>query len=352
MGHAGRDDGGARTGVTTEVKARIQERENREFVWQRNPEDRIGFLRGSRPSIAQAVKYIDDHRERFGVEPICEVLQIAPSTVYAAISRPPSTCQLRDEGLKLDIVRVHMQSFNVCGAEKFWRQLNREGIPVGRDRVARLMPELGFRRCGAWQGMAKYLPDGGWSAAGRPSRPEVRCGGPEPTMGRGSDLHQHLRMHHLYGIRNGRLQPLHRWLEGCGQTCAPTWPWTRWRWRSGRVARRTSLVWFTTPTAGFQYLSIRYTERLADEGAVCTVGSRGDSYDNALAESVNGLYKTEVIRKQGPWPVIPTARAWPPPSGSSGTTAGAFTAPSATYRRRSSRGLTIAIAAPRRRRDS
>jgi putative transposase len=75
----------------------------------------------------------------------------------------------------------------------------------------------------------------------------------------------------------------------------------RWRWQSGRAAPRTSLVWFITPTAACQYLAIRYTERLADAGAVCSVGSRGDSYDNAMAESVNGLYKTEVIRKQGPW---------------------------------------------------
>lgn len=90
------------------------------------------------------MKYIDEHRELYGVEPICEVLQVAPSTFYAAASRPPSARQLGDERLKVDIVRVHKENFNVYGAWKLWRQLNREGIPVGRDHVARLMPELGL----------------------------------------------------------------------------------------------------------------------------------------------------------------------------------------------------------------
>jgi transposase InsO family protein len=102
---------------------------------------------------------------------------------------------------------------------------------------------------------------------------------------------------------------------------------------------------------GVQYLAIRYTERLADAGAVCSVGSRGDSYDNAMAESVNGLYKTEVIRKQGPWRHSNNS-SWRPPDGSSGTTGGAFTAPSAASRRRSLKRLTIATASPRRWRSS
>jgi putative transposase len=88
------------------------------------------------------VKFIGAHRERWGVEPICEALQVAPSTYYASISRPPSARYQRDEQLKVDIARVHRENFGVYGIEKVWHQLNREGIQVGRDRVHRLMQEM------------------------------------------------------------------------------------------------------------------------------------------------------------------------------------------------------------------
>jgi putative transposase len=88
------------------------------------------------------VALIDAHRDRFGVEPICQVLEVAPSTYYAAKSRPTSARHLRDEELKVEIARVHDENFGVYGVEKVWRQLNREGICVGRDRVARLMRDL------------------------------------------------------------------------------------------------------------------------------------------------------------------------------------------------------------------
>jgi putative transposase len=88
------------------------------------------------------VSFIDQHRDRFGVEPICQTLQVAPSTYYAAVSRPPSSRRLRDAELKVEIARVHKENFDVYGTEKLWRQLNREGIEVGRDRVGRLMAEL------------------------------------------------------------------------------------------------------------------------------------------------------------------------------------------------------------------
>jgi putative transposase len=86
--------------------------------------------------------YIDAYKDQFGVEPICQVLEVAPSTYYAATSRPTSARRLRDEELKVEIARVHEENFGVYGVEKVWRQLNREGVRVGRDRVARLMREL------------------------------------------------------------------------------------------------------------------------------------------------------------------------------------------------------------------
>jgi putative transposase len=90
------------------------------------------------------VSFIDGHRDCWGVEPICRVLQVAPSTYYAASGRPPSARALRDAELKVEIARVHKDNFSVYGARKVWRQLGREGIAVGRDRVARLMGELGI----------------------------------------------------------------------------------------------------------------------------------------------------------------------------------------------------------------
>ena len=90
------------------------------------------------------MRFIRAHRERWGVEPSCRVLQVAPSTYYAAISRPLSARRQRDEQLKLEIGRVHRDNFGVYGIEKVWHQLNREGHQVGRDRVARLMGKMGL----------------------------------------------------------------------------------------------------------------------------------------------------------------------------------------------------------------
>ncbi len=91
------------------------------------------------------MSFIDTHRDRFGVEPICTVLQVAPSTYYAHKARPPSARAVADERLKVEITRVYKANFEVDGAEKIWRQLGREGIGVGRDHVARLMGGLGIR---------------------------------------------------------------------------------------------------------------------------------------------------------------------------------------------------------------
>ena len=90
-------------------------------------------------------RYIDAHRDRFGVEPICRSLQVAPSSYYAHKARPPSARAVRDAQLKVEIARVYKENFEVYGARKIWRQLAREGIRVGRDRVARLMRQLGIR---------------------------------------------------------------------------------------------------------------------------------------------------------------------------------------------------------------
>ena len=246
------------------------------------------------------MKFIRAHRERWGVEPICRTLQVAPSTYYAMVAHRPSARQLSDERLKIEIARVHCDNFGVYGIEKVWRQLRREGHEVGRDRVARLMDDL--KLSGVVRGKKK------------------RTTIPADVSPRPADLVE----------RNfTAAAPNRLWVSDL--TYVSTWTgfvyvafvidvFSRlivgWRvskslhaelaldalemaiWRRQRQDL-SGLIHHSD--RGVQYLSIRYTERLADAGAVCSVGSRGDSYDNALAEAVNGLYKAEVIRKNGPW---------------------------------------------------
>ena len=245
-------------------------------------------------------RFIDAHRDQFGVEPICKMLEIAPSSYYAHKSRPPSARAVRDAQLKVEIKRVWDDNFQVYGAEKLWRQLGREGIQVGRDRVARLMGQLGIR--GVVRGRKRRTTT--------PAEPDQRP----------ADL-----------VKRDFTAPAPNRLWVADLTYVATWAGFSYAafiidaysrfivgWRVATTLR-TSLaldalemaIWARQDAGlddlvhhsdrGGQYLSVRYTQRLADEGAVASVGSRGDSYDNALAEAVNGLYKAELIGPRGPW---------------------------------------------------
>lgn len=246
------------------------------------------------------MSFINEYRDRFGVEPICETLQVAPSTYYAALSRPPSARRQRDEELKAEVTRVHKDNLDVYGVEKVWKQLRRERIEVGRDRVARLMAELeleGVVRGRVWR---TTIP----SASG--ARPadlvERNFTATAPNRLWVADLTYvstwvgvsyvafvtDVFSRHIVGWKVSTSLRAELALDALEMAI-----WAR------RSVDLEGLVHHSD--RGSQYLAIRYTERLADAGAVCSVGSRGDSYDNALAESVIGLYKTEVIKKQGPW---------------------------------------------------
>lgn len=245
------------------------------------------------------IAYIDAHKERFGVEPICKQLPIAPSAYYAAKSRPPSARTTRDEALKPEIRRVHRDNFGVYGARKVWLQLGREGIPVARCTVVRLMSDLGIR--GVRRGAFKVTTTSDGSA---------------------------LRPADLVDRDFRATRPNQLWVADI--TYVATWNGFVYvafvtdvfsrrivGWRVSRSLRSDlaldaleMALWARGKNAdglvhhsdrGSQYLSIRYSGRLAEAGAVASVGSRGDSYDNALAETIIGLYKTEVIRRRGPW---------------------------------------------------
>jgi putative transposase len=248
------------------------------------------------------IAYIDKHRDEYGVEPICEVLQFAPRTYYAAKVRAPSARAVRDEELKPEIARVHRDNFGVYGVDKVWAQLNREGTRVARCTVARLMRELGLR--GVVRGKPKFttIPDAEADrprdlvdrrfSAGAPNRlwvadlTYVRTWSGFVYVAFITDVYSRM----IVGWQASRSLRSDLALDALEQAI-----WAR----SARGQRLDELVHHSD--RGVQYLAIRYTERLAETGAVNSVGSRGDSYDNALAESIIGLYKAELVRNRGPW---------------------------------------------------
>ncbi len=249
------------------------------------------------------VAFIDAHRAVYGVEPICRVLGVAPSTYYEVKSwqadpcRAPARAQ-RDAVLHAAIARVWRANRRAYGARKVWRQLRREHIPVARCTVERLMRAQGLR------GVVR----------GR----RVRTTLPAPLAERPRDLVDR-RFH--------ASRPNQLWVADL--TYVATWRGFVYVAFVIDVFSRRIVGWRATASLrsdlaldaleqalydrdpagglihhsdrGVQYLSIRYTERLAEAGIEASVGSRGDSYDNALAESVIGLYKAECIRHEGPW---------------------------------------------------
>ncbi len=247
--------------------------------------------------------FIDEHREQYGVEPICADLPIAPSTYYAhkACEDDPDRRSDRaktDARLMGEILRVWNENFRVYGARKIWRQLRREGFHVARCTVERLMRKLGIRGAVRGKGYKTTAPDFG---AERPADLVERAfTATAPNQ---------LWVADITYVATWRgpvytafvIDVFSRMIVG-------------WRvWNSLRTdlvldaleqalyARRGTEGLVHHSDRGSQYLSIRYTERLAEAEVESSVGSKGDSYDNAMAESIIGLYKTESIWPQGPW---------------------------------------------------
>lgn len=250
------------------------------------------------------VSFIDDHRGAYGVEPICEVLPMAPSTDYAYQAREADPTRIperatRDDSLAVEMHRVWQANRSIYGARKVWRQLKREGVQVARCTVERLM------RLSGLEGVVR----------GKKVRTTIPV---DLSSERPLDLVKR-------SFRAGR--PNELWVAAFAYVAT-------WRgmvyiafvidacsrrivgWRA-RSSMRTDLALDALEQAlhdrepdgrlvhhsdrGSQYLSIRYTERLAEAGVEASVGSKGDAYDNAMAEAVIGLFKTEVIRHAGPW---------------------------------------------------
>ena len=247
--------------------------------------------------------FIDEHRDAHGVEPICKVLPIAPSTYYAHAARQadPAKRSARarsDAALMIEIRRVFEENFGVYGVRKIWRQLGREGIPVARCTVARLMRVLGLQ--GVVRGRKARTTISDPSAACPLDRVNRQFKAPRPNVLWVSDFTDVATWSGFVYVAFV-IDVFARRIVG---------------WRASRSAQ-TSFVLDALEQAlhqrrpvgalihhsdrGVQYVSVKDTERLAEAGIEPSVGSIGDSYDNALAETINGLFKAEVIHRRGPW---------------------------------------------------
>jgi len=252
------------------------------------------------------VRYIDDHRDRFGVEPICAVLPIAPSTYFRVRAQQRDATKRaartrRDVELRVAIQRIYDANFGVYGPRKVWRQLRREGHIVARCTVERLMRAMGLS--GAVRGRAWKVTTQSQPALDRPrDLVDRQFEATRPNQLWVSDFTYvatwagfvyvafviDVFSRRIVGWRVSDSMRTDFVLDALEQAIAE---------RGG--GRSAALIHHSDQ--GVQYLSMRYTDRLAEAGIAPSVGSRGDAFDNALAESVIGLFKTEVIRRLGPW---------------------------------------------------
>ncbi|MES9849047.1 MAG: IS3 family transposase [Candidatus Thiodiazotropha sp.] len=307
-------DQGMRAGLSSSDRQRLKEleRENRELKQANEILRKASAFfgpGGARPPTEEMIAFIDAHKDQHGIEPMCKQLPMAVSTYYEHKDRESdpdkaSNRSIRDRHLKPEIQRVWDENLQVYGVRKVWRQLKREGFDIARCTVERLMKQLGIQ--GISRGGAKC-----WTT--------IR----DENQDKPSDLVNR----QFVADRPNQL-----WVADI--TFVATWSGFVYvafvidvyarsivGWRVSR-SLKTALVldaleqaiWVRKDTQnlihhsdrGSQYLSIRYSERLAEAGIESSVGSVSDSYDNALAETINGLYKTEIIRnpKRGPWKTI------------------------------------------------
>jgi len=254
------------------------------------------------------VTYIDNHKARFGVEPICQVLPMAPSTYYAHKARyrdgeRRSDRAKRDAVLKCEIQRVWDEHYRVYGVRKVWRQLKREGFVVARCTIARLMRELGLQGVMRGRRIKTTVPDDG---SDRPlDHVKRNFSVSRPNALWVADLTYVATWRgfvYVAFVIDAFARRIVGWRVSNSLQADIALDALEQALHDRSVNQKTGLIHHSD--RGVQYVSIRYAQRLSEVGIEPSVGSVGDSYDNALAETINGLYKTEVIRQQGPWRTI------------------------------------------------
>ena len=251
------------------------------------------------------IAFIDDQSAVHGVEPICKVLPIAPSTYHAHVAkrRDPSRLSARakrDLALQPEIARVFAENFAVYGVRKVWRQMNRKGVAIARCTVERLMRDMGLQGVIRGKPVRTTISD---KAAPCPlDHVNRQFRAPAPNRLWVSDFTYvstwggfvyvafviDVYARYIVGWRVSRTAHASFVLDALEQAL-----------HDRRPIHRGGLVHHSD--RGSQYVSIKYTERLAEAGIEPSADSVGDSYDNALAETINGLYKAEVIHRRGPW---------------------------------------------------
>ncbi|CAO4167558.1 Transposase [Methylorubrum aminovorans] len=248
---------------------------------------------------------IDDHREAYGVEPICRVLPIARSNYYAHAARRADPGKLpawarSDAALMVEIRRVFEENCHVYGVRKFWRQLGREGIAVARCTVARLMRVVGLQGIVRGKKVRTTIPD---PAAACPlDRVNRQFKAPHPNALWVSDFTYVATWSgfvYVAFVIDAYARRIVGWRVSRTAHAAFVLDALEQALHERRPVQGGGLVHHSD--RGSQYLALRYTERLAEAGVEPSVGSVGDSYDNALAETINGLFKAEVIHRRGPW---------------------------------------------------
>ena len=255
------------------------------------------------------IRFIDEHKDRrsgqlrWGIESIANTVGIAPSTYHAAKKRPPSARAIRDTELRPQILRVWEENLAVYGADKIWDQLNKDEIPVARCTVERLMRDMGLQGCR--RGRVWVRTTVGDDALDRPADlVDRKFTAAAPNRLWVADL-TYVKTHSGWVYVAFIVDVFSRMVVG--------WQASR-SLKSDLAIDALEMAVFNRKRQGadlsalihhsdrgVQYLSVRYSDRLADNTIVASVGSKGDSYDNALVESFNGLYKWELIYKQGPW---------------------------------------------------
>lgn len=246
------------------------------------------------------MKFVEGHKKKWGVEPCCTVMQLPPSTYYATTSRPPSRRSQTDQERTTEIQRIWQENKEVYGADKVWWTLQREGKGIARCTVERLMRQAGLRGVVRGKRVRTTIP------APQADRPQdlvkrvFRASAPNRLWV--ADI-TYVKTHSgwvyvafvidvysraIVGWQTSRSLHAELALDALEMAL----------WRRGKE-NLTGLIHHSD--RGIQYVAFRYTKRLEDVNAVRSVGSKGDSYDNALVETINGLYKAEVIRKKGPW---------------------------------------------------
>lgn len=247
--------------------------------------------------------FIDEHRDEYGVEPVCKVLQVAPSTYWAHAARQAdpelrSARAKRDEELSQHIRRVWNENFQVYGVRKVWRQLVREGIEVARCTVQRLMRRLGLKGAVRGKTVRTTVSDAATPCPADLVHRQFKADRPNALWV--SDF-TYVSTWQGFVYVAFVIDVFARRIVGWRVSSWARTDFVLDALEQALYERRPAESLVHHSDRGVQYVSIRYTERLAEAGIEPSVGSVGDSYDNALAETINGLYKAELIHRCGPW---------------------------------------------------